>query len=96
MTLCFSDVAVKLDPPPKLFIDNATFSWSPQLIKRRFRDYRCELQWKEADKSWSVRSYFVLSIYVIQHKLVFVCVCVCVEEGQKHSLPRYTNASPTF
>ncbi|XP_030280614.1 uncharacterized protein LOC115586004 isoform X2 [Sparus aurata] len=44
---------IKLDPPPKLFIDNATFSWSPQLIKRRFRDYRCELQWKEADKSWS-------------------------------------------
>ncbi|XP_036970948.1 uncharacterized protein LOC119028782 [Acanthopagrus latus] len=44
---------IKLDPPPKLFIDNTTFSWSPQLYKRKFCNYRCEVQWKEADKSWS-------------------------------------------
>ena len=81
MKLCFSVIAVKLDPPPKPFIDNTTFSWSPQLIKRRFRDYHCELQWKEADKSWSVRRYSVSMLSSINECVsvcVYVCVCVCV------------------
>ncbi|XP_073333817.1 uncharacterized protein [Pagrus major] len=69
---------IKLDPPSKPLIINTTLSWAPQIRKLRFSYYRCELQWKEADKSWSDPSVVTQSKACISTcKLKEVCKPEC-------------------